>query len=280
MRGRMKRNPSSEDEKPTPEDSGEGSYMVKWDLTDVSPAYILIDVMVKYYYYYNNKLEKSRESREKVKGILTTMASPYGSLVLCHFWRYGATTTLELIHLFKVSKQTLNLMLLKLERFGFIRRACEVDKPKGSKSGQPSWIYVLSIADPQAVTDAQLRYNEIVKRKLREKRELKKERRRLAAEEIRRRAEAKDRLRDTKLQTLVTEFTGLYEKTKKPVSLQEIDKKAKVVGLSDYNAFLEVAIELEEKGILTWSYLNGKPDPNWEPPSKIRQVRESREEGL
>ena len=271
----MKGKPRSGDDKPSPEDSGKTPLLVKWDLTNASPVYTLIDVMVKWYYYYNNQIEKSRESREKVKGILTTMASHYGPLILCHFWMYGATTTMELIHLYKLSKQTINLMLLKLERLGLIRRACEVDRPRG-KSGQTSWIYVLSIADPQAETDAQLRYNEIVKRKQREKRERRKERRRLAAEEMRRKAEARARRKGALLQVLITEFTDLFEKTRKPVPLQEIRQRVKAAGLEGDYAYLDVAVKLEEGGVETGYYVAGKLDPNWNPPPEILWIREER----
>lgn len=226
----------------------------------------------------NNKFTISRR-REITKTLLDIYSSPKARFVAAQLWDLKASTTEELMNLTGFSSRVIDHTRKNLIRIGLLRSTIEIKSPSGKRGPKP-WVYAIGIADENDSVEAKLRYDELKKRKREEDKALKRESRRLAAEEIRRKAEARDRLRDTKVQTLVTQFTGIYQKTKEPVSLQEIDKKAKVVGLSDYNAFMEVAVELEEKGIITWSYLNGKPDPNWEPPSQIRQVRESREEEL
>lgn len=266
-------------DKSTPEDSGDTPFMVKWGLTNASPVYVLYESMVKWYNDNNNYISQRIENREMVKGLLTTFSTIYGQVVATHLWIHGATTTDELITEYKISKQTINNNLSKLERLGFIHKTAEVVRYKGS-SGQISWIYALTIADDQASIDAQLRYTEIKKREDRKKRERRKDRKRLAAEEIRRRAEVRDLLKDTVIQTLVSSFTGLYEKSKKPVPFAEITQSAKSVGLDDPLVYIDVAAALEDKGIQTGYYINGELDPTAKLPPKILESRIRWEENL
>jgi len=124
--------------------------------------------------------------------------------------------------------------------------------------------------------EAKLRYQEIIKNKTRKRESLKREEIRKTSEEIQRKNEAKVLQKRTVIQTLVTEFTDAYEKEKKPVSWQEIHQKAKSSGLHGPDAYLEVAVKLEETGVLTGYYVKGKIDPTWEPPPKILHARKNR----
>lgn len=284
----MKRSPDSGDNKPTPEDSGDTPSMVKWNLTNAPLVYKVCDEVVKLYYLTftthfhtntNEQVVKSflttfiNDSRARmVKSFLTTWVSDYGMQMILHFWIYGATTPFELGELYGLSKQTVNNILSKLEGIRFIQKTSTIQT-----RGQESWIYALTIADSQASVDAKIRHDELKKRKREEENVLKKERRHLATEEIRQKAEAQGHLKDAKIQTLVIEFTGDYENTKEPVSLMEITRRTKAVGLDNNYAYLEVATALEEKGVRTGYYVDGKLDPTWEPPPEIRQAREARE---
>jgi hypothetical protein len=299
----MKRSSDSGDDKPAPEDLGETPFMVKWDLTNASPVFKLCNEVVKYYYLTftthnninnNNKDVKSffttlgdetpsqdvksflttllRDRRaRRIRSFLETWATNYGEQIILHFWIYGASTPFELIKLYELSRQTVNNIITKLESIDFIRKTVTVQS-----GGKKSWIYTLTIADHPASIDAKIRHDELKKRKREEDKAQEKEKRRLAAEEIHRKNEARTRLKDAKIQTLVIEFTGHYEKTKEPVSLMEITRRTKAVGLDNNYAYLEVAVALEEKGVQTGYYVDGKLDPTWEPPPEIRQARERR----
>ena len=285
------------------DDSGRIPLDVKWDLTSAPPVFKLCEQVVKYHYLTfttnnnnnNNKDVKSffttlgdETPAPDVKSFLTTMlrdrrtrknriflktfANDYGEQIILHLWIYGATTPFELKKLYEIERQTANNNLTKLEGIGFIRKTATVHS-----GGKESCVYALAIADRQASVDAKIRHDELKKRKREENKALKRESRHLAAEEARRKAEARDLLKDTMIQTLVTEFTELHEKTKKPVSLKEITQRAKAAGLHDDYASWDVAVKLEEKGIQTGYYVDGKLDPTWEPPPKILQARKARE---
>lgn len=302
----MNRNNSgSGNDKPTRDDSGRMPIDVKWDLTTAPPVFKLCEQVVKYHYLtttsnHNNNNNNSEDVKpflttlvdktsardvtsflttmlrnrrtRKTRSFLKTWATDNGEKIILHLWIYGATTPFELIKLYEFSRQTVNDILTKLEGIGFIRKTITVHS-----GGKESYVYALTIADSQATIDAKIRHDELKKLKREEDKASKKEGRRLAAEEIRSRAEAKDRLRDTQVQTLVTQYSELYENTKKPVSFEAIQQSAKSVGLDDSLAYVDVAVALEEKGIKTGYYINGRLDPTAKIPPEILKIRKSRE---
>lgn len=277
---------SPRNDKSKPEDLGDTPYMVKWDLTTAPLVFKVCNEVVKAYYltfttqlppytYTNTQVVKSflttfiNDARAReVKSFLTTWATDYGLQIILFFWIYGATTPFELMELTGISKQTVNNKLGKLEGIGFIEKVSTI-----KTNGQESWIYVLKIADSQAAIDAKIRHDELKKRKREKDKALKKEARRLAAEEIRRKGELQAHLEGSKIQTLVTEFLEQFENTGRPVSYVEIERRARKAGIPDY---LKVAIELEEKHLeSTGYYKDGELDPTILPP-EIKRIREAR----
>lgn len=262
------------------EDKLPSNELTKTPLVNLSYAYELWRELTKLQRSNNNNnnIAISRR-REITKTLLDIYSAPKARLVAAQIWDLKAFTTEELIKLTGFSSRVIDHTRKNIIRIGLLRRTIEINSPSGKRGPKP-WVYAVGIADTNDSDEAKLRYEEIVRQERMKRKSLQREELRKTAEERRLKAEEKAHLKGILIQTLVTEFEGYYENTKKLVSLQEIDKKAKIVGLSDYNAFMEVALKLEEKGILTSSYINGKPDPNWEPPSQIRQIREAREEEL
>lgn len=265
----MKNNPSPRGDKPLSDE------LTKTPL--VNPyGYLLWDELTKLQRSNNNNKIAISRRKEITKTLLDIYSSPKGSLIATQIWHLKAFTTKELMKLTGFSSRVIDYTRKNLIRVDLIRKAVEVNLPYGQRGPKP-WIYSVGTAVPQDIAEAKLRYEGIVKKEREKDKALKREELLLAAEARRLKSEAEARLKGTLVQTLVTEFVDLFQRTKKPVSLQEIDKKAKSVGLSDSNAFLKIAVKLEEQGILTWSYLNGEPDPHWKIPSQIRRVREARE---
>jgi len=213
---------------------------------------------------------------EITKTLLDIYSSPKARIIATHIWELKAFTTKELMNLTGFSSRVIDHTRNNLIRINLLRKTIEVNRPSGKRGPKP-WVYALGIADPNDSVDAKLRYEELVEQERRKLKSLKREELRIAAEETRRKAEAQDRLKGTLIQTLVTEFTELHEKTKEPVPLAEITRRTKAVGFDNDYAYLAVAVKLEEKGVQTGYYVNGELDPTWEPPPEIRQAREARE---
>jgi len=223
----------------------------------------------------NNNVAISRHG-EITKTLLDIYSSPKARLIATLIWELKAFTTKELMKLTGFSSRVIDYTRNNLIRIGLLRKTIELNRPSGKRGPKP-WIYAIGIADKNDSIEARLRYEEIVKQEDRKLKSIKREELRKTAEERRLKADEKTRIKGSLIQTLVTEFTGIYEKTKKPVSFKEITQRVKSVGLHDDYAYLDVAVKLEEKGIQTGYYVNGELDPNWEPPPEIRRVREKRE---
>jgi len=266
----MKRNPDSGDDKSMSDE------LTKTPLVNIPYAYELWNELTKLHSSNNNNEISSDMTREITKTLLDIYSSPKARIIATHIWHLKAFTTKELMSLTGFSSRVIDHTRNNLIRINLLRKTIEV-KHTSEKRGPKPWVYALGTADPNDSIDAKLRYEELVEQERRKLKSLKKEELLLAAVEKRRKDEIQGRLKDAKIQTLVTEFMGHYEKTKEPISLKEITRRTKDVGLDDAYAYLDVAVKLEEKGIRTAYYVDGKIDSTWEPPPEIRQAREARE---
>lgn len=297
----MNRNNSETDkDEPTREESGRIPIDVKWDLTTAPPVFKLCEQVVKYSYFTSTSHNNNNNNGKDVKSFFTTLgakiptqdvksfftnmlrdrrtrknrsflktwANDNGEKIILHIWINGATTQWELRELYDIERQTVFNHLTKLEGIGFIEKTLPV-----ISGGKESWVFTLVIADPQASIDAKIRHDNLKKQKREKDKALKKEARRLAAVEMRRKGELKAHLEGSMIQTLVTEFLGQFENTGKPVSFGDIERRARNAGIRN---FMKVAIEMEERCPSSVGYYkDGKLDPTYLPP-EIKRIREAR----
>lgn len=279
----MKSNPSSEKDTSISEDSDKGNdkpasdELTKTPLVNLPYGYVLWNELTKLQRSNNNnnKLAISRR-REITKTLLDIYSSPKARFVAAQLWDLKASTTDELMTLTGFSSRVIDHTRNNLIRIGLLRSTLEIKSPSGKRGPKP-WVYAIGIADENDSVEAKLRFDEIVKQKNAEDKALKRESRRLDAMEVRARAKARDLLRDTKLQTLVTQYIDLNKETNETVSFEEIKQGAKSVGLDEPLAFMDVAIALEEKGIQTGYFVDGKLDHTAKLHPKILEIRKRRE---
>ena len=226
----------------------------------------------------NNKITISRR-REITKTLLDIYSSPKARLVAAQIWYLKAFTTEELMNLTGFSSRVIDHTRKNLIRIGLLQPTIEIKSPSGKRGPKP-WVYAIGIADENDSFEAKLRYEEIVKQERRKRKSLKREKLRKTAEERRVKVEEQARLKGALIQTLVTEFEGLYEKSKRTVPFAEITQRLKSVGLEGDYAYLEVAYELEEKGVQTGYYINGELDTTAPLPAEILEIRKRREAKL
>lgn len=268
------KNPSDrEEEKSTPDE------LTKELLVNLPYAYDLWNQLTKLQRSNNNNKVAISRRKEITKTLLDIYSSPKARFVAPLIWELKATTTEELMNLTGFSSRVIDHTRKNLIRIGLLRGTIEIKSTSGKKGPKP-WVYAIGIADENDSVEAKLRYNEIKKQKRAEDKAIKRESRRLAAMEVRARAKARDLLRDTKLQTLVTQYAELNEKTKGTVSFEELKQSAKSVGLDDPLAFIDIAVALEESGIQTGYYVNGEIDQTAKLPAKILEIRKRREAQL